>query len=102
MSDAQYRAFMADRADMQDRRLVADSIRAEVADANPKHADFILDSPLAWYADGPVNDAMDEQWSDDGELGFRVEGLGEGLDEVGDADLEDWADAVYEADVGCM
>ena len=99
MSDAQYAAYVDDCAAMQDRRYVAAAIRAEVADANPKHAEFILDSPLGWYADGPIDESV-SQWEDEGGFGLEGMGLGEGLGE--DGALEDWADAVYEADVGCM
>lgn len=80
--------------------------------ANPKHAEFIVDSPLEWYADGPIDDVMAE-WDDECALGLGGVGwggdLGEGLGgedgdwaEGADAALEDWADAVYEADMGCM
>ena len=34
------------------------------ADANPKHAEFIRDSPLEWYADGPINDVFAD-WDDE-------------------------------------
>ena len=54
----------------------SESVRAEVADANPKHAEFIVDSPLEWYADGPIDDAMMES-DHAGGLGFGGLGLGE-------------------------
>ena len=100
------------RSRISDPLLTAASVRDAVADANPKHAEFIVDSPLEWYADGPIDDVMAE-WDDECALGLGGVGwggdLGEGLGgedgdwaEGADAVLEDWADAVYEADMGCM
>ena len=64
------------------------------ADANPKHAEFIRDSPLEWYADGPINDVFAD-WDDEQGLGDL--GRGEGSGE--DGDWEDGADPTWDS---CM
>ena len=60
MDTAQYSSYIAEQDDRHDRRLVAASVRDAAADANPKHAEFIRDSPLEWYADGPINDVFSQ------------------------------------------
>ena len=71
MDAAQFSSFVHEQAERQDRRLPAASVRDAVADANPKHAEFIVDSPLEWYADGPIDDVMAE-WDDECALGLGV------------------------------
>ena len=89
MDTAQFSSYMAEQDDRRNRRLVAASVRDAVADANPKHAEFIQDSPLAWYADGPIDDVMAD-WEDEEGLGDL--GWGEGLGEDGDWDWEGGVD----------
>jgi hypothetical protein len=89
MSVAEFGAFAVGQAERQERRLVAEALREEVAEANPNHAEFIRDHPLEWYADGDVDDIMDE-WGD-GCVGLCLSSVC-----GGEGEEEEWAGDGYE------
>ena len=99
MSVAEFNAFAADQAERQERRLVAEALREEVADANPNHAEFIRDHPLEWYADGDFDNIMDE-WGDGFVDPYGGEGGGE--EWVGEETRSTGQSGVCEGVISCV